>query len=77
METAMADAILYPSGEDRVCAAVALGWQCGNVHDRDVNAARNIAALGHREALNASGDGVRPPLTVAAVSETGTLRGAA
>ena len=22
----MADAVLYPSGEDRVCAAVALGW---------------------------------------------------
>ncbi|MGZ4666068.1 MAG: RNA-guided endonuclease InsQ/TnpB family protein [Frankiaceae bacterium] len=50
---------------------------CGSVHDRDVNAARNIAALGHREALNACGDGVRPPLAVAAVSETGTLRGAA
>jgi putative transposase len=31
-------------------------WQCkacGAVHDRDVNAARNIAALGRREALNA------------------------
>ena len=50
---------------------------CGSVHDRDVNAARNIAALGHRETLNACGDGVRPPLAVAAVSETGTLRGAA
>ena len=50
---------------------------CGSVHDRDVNAARNIAALGHREARNACGDGVRPLLAVAAACETGTLRGAA
>jgi putative transposase len=50
---------------------------CGAVHDRDHNAAQNILALGHRERLNACGDGIRPPLAVAAVSETGTLRGAA
>ena len=50
---------------------------CGIVHDRDLNAARNILALGRRERLNACGDGVRPPLAGAAAGETGTLRGAA
>ena len=50
---------------------------CGTLLDRDVNAARNIAALGRRETSNACGDGVRPPLAVAAISETGTHRNAA
>ncbi len=50
---------------------------CGRVHDRDLNAARNILALGRRERLNACGGGVRPGLAPAAASETGTLPGAA
>ncbi|HEX8008384.1 MAG TPA: RNA-guided endonuclease TnpB family protein [Trebonia sp.] len=55
-------------------------WQCkscGIVHDRDVNAARNIAALGRREAENVRGGGVRPSLAVAAAGEAGSRRRAA
>ncbi len=50
---------------------------CGTVHDRDANAARNIAALGRRDAQNACGGDVRPGLALAAAGETGSLRGAA
>ena len=50
---------------------------CGATHDRDINAAKNIAALGHREALNARGGQVRPAATLAPAGETGSLRGAA
>ena len=55
-------------------------WQCkacGTVLDRDVNAARNIAALGRREALNARGGQVRPLLAAAQAGEAGSYRGAA
>jgi len=50
---------------------------CRTVHDRDVNAARNVLALGRRESLNACGGGVRPGDTLAAAGETGSHRGAA
>ncbi len=62
---------------------------CGAVHDRDVNAAKNILAAGRAERLNAShesgrdgarrsgGGQVRPPHQVAQPVEAGSLRGAA
>jgi putative transposase len=55
-------------------------WQCkacGAVHDRDVNAAKNILAAGRAERLNACGGTVRPGATLARPGETGTHRGAA
>lgn len=54
---------------------------CGAVHDRDVNAARNILNLGRQvaagraETLNACGAQVRPGLVPAQRSEAGTHRG--
>jgi transposase len=50
---------------------------CGTVLDRDLNAARNIVALGRRETQNACGGDVRRETDSAIASEAGTLRGAA
>jgi putative transposase len=47
---------------------------CGAVHDRDVNAAKNILAAGRAERRNACGGDVRPPLAVAVAIEAGTHR---
>jgi putative transposase len=50
---------------------------CRTVHDRDVNAAKNVLALGRRESLNACRGSIRPGETPAAAGETGSHRGAA
>ena len=47
---------------------------CRTVHDRDVNAARNVLALGRRERLNACGGDVRPGDALADAGEAGTHR---
>lgn len=48
--------------------------QCGAIHDRDVNAARNILAAGQAERRNACGARVRPEPVPALCGEAGTHR---
>ncbi len=55
-------------------------WSCAAcraVHDRDVNAARNILAAGRADRLNACGGDVRPGRCPAVPGEAGTDRSAA
>jgi putative transposase len=50
---------------------------CETVHDRDVNAAKNILAAGRADKSNACGGQVSPATRLAPAGEAGTLRGAA
>jgi putative transposase len=50
---------------------------CRAVHDRDINAAKNILAAGRAERLNACGGTHRPPRAAAGPVEAGTHRSVA
>ena len=68
----------YRDGPKRLSVRAWACRACGAVHDRDVNAARNIlVAAGLAETLTACGGHVRPGVTLAVASEAGTHPGAA
>jgi len=77
-------------GDSQVCSACGVKdgpkplhirqWSClacETVHDRDVNAAKNILAAGRADKSNACGGQVSPAAMLAPADEAGTLRGAA
>jgi transposase len=64
-------------GEAKPLAVRKWTCECGVVHDRDGNAARNILAAGRAERLNACGGDVRPGPVSAVPGEAGTHRGGA
>ena len=68
---------IYPTAGQQRALARAFGCARVVVHDRDVNAARNILAAGRADKSNACGGQVRPAPVLAPAGEAGTLRGAA